>query len=382
MSLQLNKESYQKKKALFGYVIREETVIQGDNYKNGMVQIKAEGEKVAKGEPIFRYYSNNEENLVKKIEELDIKIQEAMTNENNLFNTDMKLLENQIQEKLIELETLNDIQKVAEYKKDINTRITKKAKIAGELSPSGSYIRKLIEERSSYENTLNSGSEYITAPTSGIVSYRVDGLEEVLTPDSFSSLNAKFLEDLKLKTGEIVAGNGEKGKIVNNFEGYIVTNLHSTNAKEAEIGKTVKLRLSSSEEITAEIVYITEETNSRLIVFKITEGLEVLANYRKITIDVVWWSYTGLKVPNTALIKEKARQGSEEEGNDIFFVMKNRAGYTDKIPVKVLKQNSSYSVITNYESTELKEKWGYTDSEVRALNSIVLHDEIIIYPKT
>ena len=140
--------------------------------------------------------------------------------------------------------------------------------------------------------------------------------------------------------------------------------------------------MSSSEEIVAEIVYITEETNSRLIIFKITEGLEILANYRKITVDVIWWSYTGLKVPNTALIKEKARQGSQQEGNDIYFVIKNRAGYTDKIPVKVLKQNSSYSVITNYESTELKEKWGYTDSEVRTLNSIVLHDEIMIYPKT
>ncbi|MBO5478487.1 MAG: hypothetical protein J6A04_02055 [Clostridia bacterium] len=162
----------------YGYVIREEMVVQGDNYKNGMVQIKAEGERVAKDDPIFRYYSNNEETLVKKIEELDIKIQEAMANETNLFSSDMKLLENQIQEKLIELEKLNDIQKITEYKKDINTKITKKAKIAGELSPSGSYIRKLIEERSSYEKTLNSGSEYINAPMSGIVSYRVDRIRE------------------------------------------------------------------------------------------------------------------------------------------------------------------------------------------------------------
>lgn len=365
----------------FGYVIREETVVQGDNYKNGIVQIKAEGERVAKNDPVFRYYSNNEENLVKKIQELDLKIQEAMANENNLFSSDMKLLENQIQERLMEYETLNDIQKMKEYKKDINTRITKKAKIAGELSPSGSYIRKLIEERSSYENSLNSGSEYINAPTSGIVSYRVDGLEDVLTPNSFSSLNIKFLEELKLKTGEIVSSSGEKGKIINNFEGYIVVSLTSEKAQEAKVGDNVTLRLANSEEISAQVAYIVEEDKSRLIVFKITKGLELLANYRKITVDVIWWSYSGLKVPNTALIREKAKQGSEQEGNDIYFVMKNRAGYTDKIPVKVLKQNSSYSIITNYESTELKEKWGYTDKEINQIKSIVLHDEIMIYPK-
>lgn len=364
-----------------GYVIREETVLQGNNYKNGMVQIKAEGEKVAKGDPVFRYYSNNEETLIKKIQELDIKIQEAMENEKSIYSGDIKLLETQIQEKLIELETLNDIQKISEYKKDINTKITKKAKIAGERSPQGSYIRKLIDERSSYENTLNSGSEYINATSSGIVSYRVDGLEGVLTPDSFSSLNTKLLQDLKLKTGEIVSSSGENGKIINNFEGYIATTINSEKSIQAQVGEKVTLRLSNSEEISAEIVYIVEEENERLIIFKIQSGLELLASYRKITFDIIWWSYRGLKVPNSALILEKGRQGSEEEGKDIYFVIKNSAGYTDKVPVKVLKQNSAYSIITNYETLELKEKWGYTDNEIKELRNIVLHDEIVVNPK-
>lgn len=364
-----------------GYVIREETVLQGNNYKNGMVQIKAEGERVAKGDPVFRYYSNNEENLIKKIQELDIKIQEAMENEKSIYSGDIKLLETQIQEKLIELETLNDIQKISEYKKDINTKITKKAKITGERSPQGSYIRKLIDERSSYENTLNSGSEYINATSSGIVSYRVDGLESVLTPDSFSSLNTKLLQDLKLKTGEIVSSSGENGKIVNNFEGYITTTLDSEKAMQAQVGDKVNLRLSNSEEIPAEIVYIVEEEEQRLIIFKIDSGLELLASYRKITFDIIWWSYRGLKVPNSAIILEKGRQGCKEEGKDIYFVIKNSAGYTDKVPVKVLKQNSAYSIITNFETSELKEKWGYTDNEIKELRNIVLHDEIVVNPK-
>ena len=56
-----------------GYVIRKETVVKGKNYKNGMMQIKSEGERAAKNENIFRYYSSNEENLKKKIEDLDNK---------------------------------------------------------------------------------------------------------------------------------------------------------------------------------------------------------------------------------------------------------------------------------------------------------------------
>lgn len=380
MWLPLRMENYQKKKVLFGYVIREETVVQGDNYKNGMVQIKAEGEKVAKADPIFRYYSNNEETLVKKIEDLDIKIQDAMANETDLFSSDMKLLENQIQEKLMEIGSLNDIQKISEYKKDINTKITKKAKIAGDLSPSGSYIRQLIEERSKYENSLNSGAEYINAPSSGIVSYRVDGLENVLTPESFSTLNKQFLEDLKLKTGEIVSSSLESGKIINNFEGYIATSLTSDKSRGAKIGESIKIRLSNSEEITAKVEYIVEEDESRLIIFKITNGLEMLANYRKITFDIIWWSYDGLKVPNTALLEEDAKQGSNKAEQKINYLIRNRAGYTDKIPVKVLKQNSSYSIINNYETTELKSELGYTDAEIKQTKTIMLHDEILIHP--
>ena len=65
-------------------------------------------------------------------------------------------------------------------KKEINESLTKKAKLTGELSPSGSYIKELISKRSKYEEQLNSGSEYIEATVSGLVSYKVDGLEDVL----------------------------------------------------------------------------------------------------------------------------------------------------------------------------------------------------------
>lgn len=70
-----------------GYVIRNEQVIQGQNYKNGMERIKAEGEKAAVNEPVFRYYSKNEEDLKSKISDLDAKIQEAMPKKRRDFSS-------------------------------------------------------------------------------------------------------------------------------------------------------------------------------------------------------------------------------------------------------------------------------------------------------
>ena len=67
---------------LYGYVIRDEKIAKGDNTQNGIYEIKAEGEKAANGEIIFRYYGNNEEELNNNIKELNNKIQEAMIRTN------------------------------------------------------------------------------------------------------------------------------------------------------------------------------------------------------------------------------------------------------------------------------------------------------------
>ena len=109
-----------------GYIIRDEKVVKGNNYKNGMEQIKTEGEKTAKGESIYRYYSKNESDLTKQIAELDTKIQEALEGQTNLYTSDIKLIENQLDEKIEQLNGTTDISKLTEYKKEINKLITNK----------------------------------------------------------------------------------------------------------------------------------------------------------------------------------------------------------------------------------------------------------------
>ena len=353
-----------------GYIIRDETIVEGNNYKNGISQIKSEGEKVAKGESIFRYYSNNEENINNKIKELDEKIQEAMGKENNLFSSDIKLIESQIEEKLNDIYSQNDVQKINELKKDINSYITKKAKVSGELSPAGSYLKNLISERSTYEKELNNNAEYVNAPKSGTLSYRIDGLENVLTVNDFSKINKKFLKDLNLKTGQIIGTSDEKGKIIDNFKCYLACTIDSDIARNAKVGQRVKLRLLNSKEISSQIEYIyIEENNEVTIVFELQDYVEELIPYRKIAFDIIWWSDNGLKVPNQAIV----------ENDNISYVIRNRAGYLEKIYVKVLRNNEIYSVVTNYNTSELQEL-GIENEEIKNRKSISLYDEIILNP--
>lgn len=355
-----------------GYIIREEVIVKGENYKNGMSKIKQEGEKVAKGEAIFRYYLNGENNLIKKIEELDKKIDEAMLKETKLFSSDTKVLENQILDKIDSSYNESNLQKIKEYKKEINTYITKKAKITGELSPSGSYLKKLIKERSGYENALNSGAEYLKSPVSGVVSYRVDGFEELLNTTYLENITKEYLESLNLKTGHIIATNDESGKIINNYECYITVVLNSEYAKQAEIGKNVKLRLPSGNEVNADIEYINKEVDdSYVITFRIEKCVEELINYRKISLNVIWWSEAGSKIPNNAI------QYEEKGENKVAYVIRTRAGYQDKIWVKELCTNGKYTIVDNYTSEEL-EKLGFISEETKSRKKIKLYDEILI----
>ena len=350
-----------------GYVIRDESVVQGENYKNGILKIKTEGQRVSKGDSIFRYLSESEESIKQQISEIDNQIQKIMDNNASGFSSEKKLLENQIKAQVDELYKNNNIQKNNEYKKEIDSAITKKARAIGELSPTGSELKNLINKRDELENKLKANSEYIKAPISGIVSYRIDGLEDKLKIDDFSYLNKNFLESLNLKTGSVIAENDEKGKIINNFECYIAVILNSNEAKNARLGDKVKLILSNLEEISATISYINvEEDDTRTIIFKITNNIEELIKYRKISIDIVWWNYKGLRVPNSSIITEDGKA----------YVVRNRAGYLDKILVKILRQNETYSIIDRYTTEEFKDM-GYTAKEINSMPKISLYDEIL-----
>ena len=352
-----------------GYIIRDETVVQGNNYKNGIYQIVSEGVRAAKEQTIFRYYGTNEEELQEKIDEIDEKIQVAMEeSEETIFSADITSLEEQIDEKTQYLSSITDIQTLSEYKKEISAIMLKKAKIVGELSSSGSYIKKLIAQREEYEEELTEGSEYMTAPVSGVVSYRVDGLEDVLTTDSFENLTSESLEELDVKTGKIVSTSDECAKIINNFECYIAMILDSETAMEAEEGDTVELTLSGGSEVNATIEAINEEDDGRVIIFKITTLSEELISYRKISLNITWWSYSGIKVPNDAIL---------EDENNLKYVVRKTSTGTSNVYVKVLKKNDQYSIISNYSSDDLK-NLGLDSSDYEGID---VYDTILMYPE-
>lgn len=358
-----------KEETVTGVIIRDETILQGKNLKNGMQHIVDEGEKVAVGDPIFRYFSTDESQTKSKIAELDNKINLAISENNQiLYSSSTKLIDSQILQKIKELPEINSVQILKENKRNVSSLILKKAKLAGDLSPTGSTLKQLINERSKLEKQIADGAEYIKAEKSGIVSYRIDGFEEKLKNDDFSKYTKDYIKKLNLKVGDIVPVNSEKGKIINNFKCHIAVISKTQEAKNAKEGQKLSIVLPNAQMVKGKIVRINREGNNGdvVLIIEFDEGIESLSIYRSIRVDLVWWNKVGNKIPNSAIFNV----------NGLSYVIRSNNGYNDYVLVKILKQSDDYSIVSNYSLVELKE----LNLKQNISTSLLLYDEVVLNP--
>lgn len=365
----VRKGEVSKEESTFGYIIREEEIITNQSAGENIEKLKAEGEKVSKGEAILKYYTVEKELIAQEISETEAEIQQALESQNEIFSSDIKALDAQIEDKLYNISNKNNVQELKENKTDINSYITKKAKITGDLSPAGSYIKDLILKKNELEESLLEGSQSIYASTSGIISYRIDDLENVLKTTNLESITKEMLNKLDLKPGKVISTSNQRVKLVNNFYCLIATQSSSNEAKNAKVGDKVNIKLSTGDEVKATIEHINDEENSRILIFRIIQNVEQLVSFRKISMDIIWWSASGLKIPNSSIIYKEG----------LSYILKKENNKDKEVLVKIIKENDEYSIVKNYNTDELVEL-GFDEETIRNLNKIEEYDNIIINP--
>lgn len=369
-----------KYEEVIGYIIRDETIVDTRGY-DGILQTEVEdSSRVQKDGVIATYVSKSEESLMKKIEELDGKIQEAMESQQTIYNSDAKVLENSIQIQLYEnVRNNTNISLIRESKSKLNEDIKKKAQIVGELSPVGSKLKELIDERNGYEKEINDAKKELISPIAGLVSYRVDGYEEELTKESISDLTSEKLSSFKLNPNQIIARDTSKIKVINNFECYISIFMDSLESKEANLNDKLYLRFENTGDtlIPATIEYISEEAEGRLITVKIETNTEELTKYRKINLDVVWWSYTGFKLHKSVISNKEITNLNGEVVTNLDYVTIARAGYNDIAYVKVVKEFGDYVIVDNYTDEEYLEM-GFVEADIEKFVTLKMYNEVIV----
>lgn len=350
-------------------ILREEEVIT-DNSNRFLQQEKFEGEKVSKGTKIFRYFSTQESKKIDRIQEIDEEIQEYLIEQqDNINSPENTIIDNSIESKLLELNSLNQQSKILNFEKNITDEILQKAKIAGELSKEGTKIKELLDEKKDIENTLSAQSEIVYAPIAGVVSYRVDGFENKFNKKDLKNINQKTISEYDIKSGSIIPETNNKCKIVNNFETYLTLISKSEDSKDANVGDKIKIRIANEEETEATIEAINDAgKDKKIFILKLTTNSIQLLNYRKLKIEIIWWEQTGLKINNKSILKE----------DDYSYVVRQKGRYLEKILVKIIKETDDFSLITNYTTDELSKMKIDTTENRMTINE---DDVILINPE-
>lgn len=360
-----------KEEALSGLVIREENVVSvpEDVSSESLQKIITEGKRIAEGENVYKFYTNDETAIHEQINSLNTQIQNEIANsDEKLVSIDTKLYDEQISDILKKISLPNDVQTIEEYKKNLDDLMSKKAQEMGKISSKESKLKDLVNQKTELEKQLDSASKYIKSERSGIVSYRVDGLEDKINSDDLSIYTEKYINELDLSNGQIVSSVENKGKIVNNFVSYIAVTSKSEEAQNAKVKQKVYVELPNGKVINARIVQINSNSEkSKTIIIKINQGIEDLLIYRKVNFNVIWWNDNGFKIPNSSLV----------EINDLHYVIKTRNGYSNLVLVKLDNQSDYYSIVSNYSTSEIKE---LTNLVENANTSLTLYDQILTKP--
>lgn len=373
-----------------GYIIRNEELIDISSYDGIMKSEVEDATRVSKGSPIIKYVSKSEEQLIEKIKKLDEKIEVAKENQQTIFSNDVKALDVEIESNIYShVKNNTNLDEIKQSKKNLNEKINKKAKIVGELSPAGSELKTLIEERTKYEKELNDAEKSLISPKAGLISYRVDGFENILTYDSISLLTAEKLSELKISLDQTIPVDTKNVKIIDNFVCYIAVPMTSEDARKTKLNDTVYLRFSNDEDslVPANVEYISNEEEETLIVFKISSNVEELTKYRKIGLDVVWWRSSGLKVNKEVIFETEVDvQVSGEEENSTEILTKRikiptvtiKKAYNEaNVFVKILKETDEFVIIDNYKDSELIEM-GVSMDLIENRKTIKMYDEAIM----
>lgn len=337
-------------------VIKSEKVY--DIKNSGSVEfLKEEGMKVAVGEDIIRVTNINEDldqqlDIVEKqLSDLGI---DYYSKEENL-----NLLED-IQEK-INLGNYNDIN---EYLEDLD--ISKDSNLVAEN------LESLLIRQEELKSQIDNSNRSSSSDVSGILSYEIDGYEDVLKAQDFENYRydsldfSKITEKLKenTKTDEAKATNTQY-KIIDDYIWYIAQKIEDERILEFEEGQVYNIQISEEGPLRARIVVVNSEETKGVILLEIRDKLHEYYDRRIIDLSLIKNETNTYKLPSRSIVEKDGKAGVYI--NHIYgmvrFVPVNIVGEYDDITHVSRGNNDAYITIDG--------------EEVRTITQF---DEIFLYP--
>lgn len=321
-----------------GVVLHQETVIPAS--QGGVIDyLRANGEDVAQnGEVAYIYRTEQDAANRRRIQSLNDLISEykQMGDSTSAESIDIDVLSAEIKNSFVNLCAAADggkVTDIAPAKADMLALLNKKQLATGQITNFNAQLAALNAKVAALQNTTGDKIGTIYAPQAGYFVAETDGFENAYDYNNVASVTAEDVQ--KLLSRRIAPQQGSAGKIISNYESYIVCTLNPDDAYDLHVDDTVRLRflLSAQPSVTVTVTAINKDSSGVAVVFKCTEMTSALAVIRRQDMEVVANSYTGIEVPNGFVHVVNGEKGVfVREGSIVQFkklsAVYSAAGYT------------------------------------------------------
>ena len=347
------------------YLIKNETVIDYDKTQ-AITSIIDQGKRTSKNEAIATYKNDSYDEYQNQINDIDKQIQTLVKDLPVTYSADISNIEDKIFKYSNEVQKTTSYLKIQEYKTKLDELAYKKITILANSSPDSSAIRDLVSKRENLVKLSKSSNNIISSSMAGIVTYKVDGLENKFSYKNVQKFSTQNFEEL------ISAYDGSKNsefgiKVVDNFGAYFLVKTSCGDFDQyIKAGKQYKIRISDLENLSMYATLVSNSTDNgyNYSLFKIDNEIDNLIDYRKLSCEVVWNTIEGMAVPLNSIYTD------EIEGYE-YVLMVFGTDYV-KVPVNIIAKSDSIAIVENA-SNEVYEKYNL-DTTFK----LELYDELVI----
>lgn len=350
-----------------GFLVREEQVLTGTG---GVVELlPQEGEKVAKGGTVALLHQDAS-SLERKqqLQQLELEKEQleyalARMDEGG---GDSSQLSSQVLDAIVGLRgsvAAGDLTGLESQAMDLKSLVYKReyAYTGGdEEGESTQSIQAALDSVNSQISALSAqtaqSTSRITAGQSGTFSGYVDGYESLLTPDMLATITPAQLDQLAAQRP--AEDETAVGKLITGTTWYFVCALPEADAQRLVEGRSINIRFSRdwSGEVSTTIERVGDVENGRCaVVFSCTKYLSDTTLLRRQTVELVFSSVTGIRVPKEALRVEQQTVTDEETGEEsqvsvtgVYALVGEQAEFK---PVNILVQEDSYALVEAADSS-------------------------------
>lgn len=347
------------------YLLKKETIVDYDKNQS-VTAIIDQGKRASRYEAVATYKNDSYDDYQKQIEDIDKQIQTLVKDLPLTYSADISNIDDKILKYSNEVQGTTSYLKIQEYKTKLDELAYKKITILANSSPDSSAVRDLVAKRENLVNLSKTSDQNIISPVSGIVTYKIDGLEGVISYDEILNYSASELENL-ISIYDSNTNNEFGIKIIDNFGAYFLVKTPSGKYDEyIKEGKNYKIRVSDFENLvlTATLIKNINDSGYNYSLFEIHNEIDSLVDYRKLSCEIVWNTIEGMAVPLNAIY-------TDEISNYQYVLMVYGTDYV-KVPINIVSKSDSIALVENVDK-EVYEKCNLDTTFI-----LELYDELVI----